>query len=711
MQTTTTTSQQTNLQAQLEAEIANGHVLGDKFQQVKAEDRVLLNALPLMFWLKDKENRILRTNTLGAQTVDLTIEAIEGKSTYDLYPLEDARKYHLDDLEVINTGQAKRNIIETYQDSQGARKWVKTDKIPYRDDLGNIVGVIVFTEDVSELKQAEEKIRESEFRYRQIVETAREGIVLVDEDFRITYVNRQMAEILGYEPEEMLYQFITNFTDDTGKALFQTKLKQCKQGIKEQYDFKFQHKNGSAVWTLISATPFYDDEGRFSGSLGMITDITPRKHIEHALQTSLRREALKRHITELLSQSFDFELILRQAVNIIGEYFKVDRCLIKQYAKENSTVLIKILGQYLASPEIQPVEEPFIPHQKSKEIPYFLKQKPLSSQVYLKASSSQDFPDYVKTYREKYQIQAALILEIFYRGKPYGQLVLHQCKNRAWTNEEIVLLKEITTNLGDALCQIELYEAEKQAKELAETASQRKSLFVSNMSHEFRTPLNAIIGFSEMLEKGYAGELTEKQAKYINNISTSGHHLLTMVNDLLDLAKIEAGRLEIFPQSLLPAPLIQETLTLFQNLATEKDIAIGYEIEPGMTEIQADPARLRQIFYNLISNAIKFNRPGGRISIRLYRSPDKQWNLCDITDTGIGIPMAQISKLFQEFYQLDQTASRQHEGTGLGLAITKHLVQLHGGQIWVKSEKNVGSTFTFSLPVNPKTHHATSTSA
>ncbi len=242
-----------------------------------------------------------------------------------------------------------------------------------------------------------------------------------------------------------------------------------------------------------------------------------------------------------------------------------------------------------------------------------------------------------------------------------------------------------------------------QAKTTAEEANQRKSLFLANMSHELRTPLNAVIGYSQMMEKELAGPLNDKQKKYAHAILVSGRHLLDMVNDILDLAKIEAGHIALEIQSVDVFAMILDLQDILMPMAEAKDVSLSFEVDPGLSQVLADPARLRQIFFNLISNALKFNRQEGRVFVRLFatHSDDQPWFVGEVADTGIGMPQEKMGELFTQFYQIDSSMSRQHDGAGLGLALTRRLVELHGGTISAQSEEGQGSVFRFKLPNAP----------
>jgi len=235
--------------------------------------------------------------------------------------------------------------------------------------------------------------------------------------------------------------------------------------------------------------------------------------------------------------------------------------------------------------------------------------------------------------------------------------------------------------------------------QLAENASRHKSEFLSNMSHELRTPLNSVLGFSQLLETQTAGPLTEKQARYVNNILGSGRHLLTLINDILDLSKVEAGKVELQPEPFALPEALAEALTEIRPQATAKRVEFQLEMNNAPPLVTADPVRFKQILLNLLSNAVKFTPDGGRVTVSA-RPPQDGFVEIAVADTGIGIKAEDIPRLFQPFTQLEAASTKQYQGTGLGLALTKKLVELHGGTIAVGSEgAGKGTTFTVRLPL------------
>jgi PAS domain S-box-containing protein len=255
----------------------------------------------------------------------------------------------------------------------------------------------------------------------------------------------------------------------------------------------------------------------------------------------------------------------------------------------------------------------------------------------------------------------------------------------------------------------------------AEMATIAKSDFLSNMSHELRTPLNAVIGFSEVLQDELYGKLNEKQHEHVINILSSGKHLLSLINDILDLSKVEAGKMELALSRFSVQKAINSSLEILKEKTIKHGIRVACDIEQEAgIEIEADERKFWQIMFNLLSNAVKFTPDGGavRVAVRRVRSQelgvgskeipglrtqnfelDGDFIKISVEDTGIGIKPGDLPKLFHEFTQLGSIYSKEYEGTGLGLALTKRLVELHGGRIWVESEFGKGSTFAFTLPV------------
>jgi GAF domain-containing protein len=295
--------------------------------------------------------------------------------------------------------------------------------------------------------------------------------------------------------------------------------------------------------------------------------------------------------------------------------------------------------------------------------------------------------------------RALLAVPLLREDRIIGGLVVNRRAPGEFSPEVIELLRTFATQSALAIQNARLFqEIEEKGRQL-EVANRHKSEFLANMSHELRTPLNAVIGFSEVLLERMFGELNDKQDEYLKDIFSSGRHLLSLINDILDLSKIEAGKmeLELTPFD-LPAAL-DNALTLVRGRAEVHAIALGLQADPRLGEFVGDERKVKQILVNLLSNAVKFTPEGGRVEVRATRANGGVE--IAVSDTGIGIAAEDQETIFEEFRQVGTDYARKREGTGLGLALTKRFVELHGGTIWVKSEVGHGSTFTFTLPERP----------
>jgi len=233
-----------------------------------------------------------------------------------------------------------------------------------------------------------------------------------------------------------------------------------------------------------------------------------------------------------------------------------------------------------------------------------------------------------------------------------------------------------------------------------ETASRHKSEFLATMSHELRTPLNAIIGFSEVLHAEMFGELNERQHAYVGDVLEAGRHLLALINDVLDLTKIEAGRMDLDLARVSLEDILQSGMTMHGEHASRAGIALGLRVDPAEIVLTADERKVRQVVFNLLSNAIKFTPRNGRVDVS-GRLGDGIVEVA-VSDTGPGIAPADLERIFEEFDQGGGTAARDAGGTGLGLPLSRKFIELHGGRLWVESTPGAGSTFRFTLPTTPE---------
>jgi signal transduction histidine kinase len=293
--------------------------------------------------------------------------------------------------------------------------------------------------------------------------------------------------------------------------------------------------------------------------------------------------------------------------------------------------------------------------------------------------------------------RALLSVPLLFEDRIIGSLSVNRKAPGEYSSDVIELLKTFATQSVLSLENARLFrEIADQSREL-EIASQHKSEFLANMSHELRTPLNAIIGFSEVLLERMFGEMNDKQTEYLHDIMGSGRHLLSLINDILDLSKVEAGRMELEPSEFHLPTALDDACTLVRERASRRNIVLRVTVNERIGEVRADERKIKQVMLNLLSNAVKFTPEGGRIEVRAV--PSNGFSEVSVSDSGIGIAPEDQAVVFDEFRQVGTSAAKR-EGTGLGLALCRKFIELHGGKIWVESQVGVGSTFTFTIPAD-----------
>jgi signal transduction histidine kinase len=418
--------------------------------------------------------------------------------------------------------------------------------------------------------------------------------------------------------------------------------------------------------------------------------------------------ALLNRINSRIRQSLDLQQILDTAVRELGAALEASRCYVRL---RRGAELLPVAAEW-TSPDMAPLGGRADPAAAMLMTAF-------TDRLTQETADIREVPAVAAEGPRLGAPLAVLAAPIVLRGDVVGVLAFHQEGfPRLWRAGDIGLVEEVASELAIAISNARLYRSvEDTGRELAakigevERANRMKAQFLANMSHELRTPLNSVIGFSEILLAGAQGALTPEQHDALETIARNGRHLLGLVNDVLDLSKVDAGRMELRLAPVDVRALIPAVLGEIDALLTAKGQLVRVELADGPLAFVADETRARQVLVNLLSNAIKFTQPQGKITVRAARrralfpvggtqqaERDAVW--VAVTDTGIGIAPDDLPRLFSEFTQLDASYARPYEGTGLGLALCKRFMDLHGGRIGVESAKDRGSTFWVEFPVD-----------
>lgn len=415
-----------------------------------------------------------------------------------------------------------------------------------------------------------------------------------------------------------------------------------------------------------------------------------------AEQQRRREAAALLNVARVVGQSLEFEELMRKVAQMVAQTIGVDRCSI--FLLDQTRTSMYPAAAQLASGQMDSKLQEKFKNLKPEPVDAV----PLCQQairtgqpvVYNRQQHPTDLP---WAWHDVLGIQSALVTALVSKGAPIGIMVLdqHEARLTEFTPEQVTLATAMAAQSAMVIDNARMYEELIQTADQLREMDRLKSQFLANMSHELRTPLNSIIGFSRVILKGIDGPLTDMQKQDLEAIHGSGTHLLSLINDILDISKIEAGKMELAFEEVDLHTVVKGVMSTAIGLTKDKPVNLVQKIPDDLPTVWADPVRTRQALLNLVSNASKFTEKG---AITIEATADARFVRVSVRDTGIGIAAEKLDTIFQAFTQADASTTRKYGGTGLGLAIARSFIELHGGEIWVESELGVGTTFSFTLP-------------
>lgn len=582
-------------------------------------------------------------------------------------------------------------------------------------------------------------LRQSEFRFRRLFESNAAGVFTCDLEGIVLSANNRFLEMIGYSLEDLHNRLINccaitplEFKDQDEKAL---------QGIRDSgfnnpYEKEYICKDGQRLPVLLSGATIRQNE-----VICLAVDIRELKEAEEKLMRQAEREKSLREITQRIRQSLELPTIFQAVVHEVKQLLKVDRVSIFYFYPESQLQDGVFVAEELQDGFMNAFERTI---QSSDFGKHFAVHYQSATTRMIADLDRAEVTESHRQILQQLEVKAEVVVPVLQGSHGeylWGLLCIHQCSSpREWEQFEIDFLTQIVSQLAIAIQQADLYQRvqielterkqiEAQLQENNEKlaianvelarATRLKDEFLANMSHELRTPLNAILGMSEALLEGVLGKLSDRQSKAISTVESSGQHLLALITDILDLAKVESGKLELHPENVEIKKLCNDSLSFVKQIAIKKEIQISLQLSERLQNnafrhIQVDELRMRQILINLLTNAVKFTPEKGKVSLNVditetnSSPPDLSANSPSqrsqyyidfvVADTGIGIAPDDIGKLFQTFVQIDSALNRKYAGTGLGLSLVKKITEMHNGAVTVESEVGKGTQFRVRIP-------------
>ncbi len=702
----------------------------DSLRRSESRYIALLNNFPDLIIRMDQNGRFIDYHAAESSPMSERLEEFNGKLIEEILP---------PDLSAMTMLSVKRALLTH-------KLQIKEYQVPVQGDIRFFEAryspsdeneVIILVRDITDEKRAQKALKDSEERYHTLARVSPAGIFRTNAVGQTTYVNPTWCRISGLTPEEAMGDGWLKAVHPEDRQKLSGDWKEfAANQISSHADYRFVRPDGSVAYVIGQAVPEVNAENEVVGYVGTITDVTERVESEEALRASREAERTARGIKEtiqaanlVLTNSLDLKELLNVLLDFMRQIVPYDRARV--VLLEEGSRLRMVTSRGFDAEIDREVDAAVLPNYQTNPLITPL----ISEQTCVVVDDIDAYPDW-ESYAGRGHGRSWMGVPLVSQGQVLGYFSLDRNEPGFFTEESKGLasslaaqaavaiqnarlhealrqyadelegrVAERTTELARRVAEVEalnrsaqqLNEDLKEAVKKAESADRLKSAFLATMSHELRTPLNSIIGFTGILLQKLVGPLSEEQEKQLKMVQGSARHLLELINDVLDISKIEADQIVLVMEEFDLCTSIQSSVEKVKHPAEKKGLMLVTDLQPGSVPVTSDRRRVEQILINLLNNAVKFTETGS-VTIQ-SRVTDGQVKV-SVTDTGIGIREEDLQTLFKPFRQVDTGITRQYEGTGLGLSICKRLVDLLGGTISVSSDPGKGSTFAFDLPLS-----------
>ena len=645
--------------ADLEAEVVKRREAEDKLAAIQQSLAVALGSIDAGFVTTDREGQITHMNPVAESVTGWALQSAVGLDVWQVLDLWQVVEYPDLPAKVISINLLASMLedeitVDTVQrvvciGRDGTHTALEVRAALTRAHDGQVAGLAVVFRDMSRIDRAEAESK----RLAAIVESSNDAIIGKTLDGRITSWNAGAQAIFGYAADEAIGQPVQMLIPLELQAEEMRILAALSHGEGVPvFDTVRLRRGGEPIDVSVTISPIKDGEGRVVGASKIARDVTEQRRAETALRDSEERLRFTLEAAHIGDWNLDL------ATGVMQHSARHDQCF------------------GYAEPQADWNFDKFIQHVHPED------RAEVEQTLHVSVTEMRDW-----------RVQCRVIW-------PDGSvhwISKHGSVQRQGERATRMLgiVSEITEQRQAENTRLTAQRLEAENRQIQE-ANRLKSQFLANMSHELRTPLNAVIGFADLLHSGFIKPDSPKHHEFLGHIGSSGRHLLQLINDVLDLSKVESGKFEFFPEHVELPALLKEVQDVLHTAVSRKNIEISTDIDADLVDLTLDPARLKQVLYNYLSNAIKFTQAGGRVAVRAMAEGPEHFRI-EVEDTGIGISAADLPRLFTEFQQLDAGYSKQHQGTGLGLALTRRLVEAQGGRVGVRSTVGVGSVFSAVL--------------